>query len=243
MAGALGKLPVTHEEMRDDGRLEKPLVRNVALLTAPEASKGRNHGVHQGNRKAKPMTNEAPEQEAQAWLNADDATHFGEHEKRLQRLVDRCEELKRQQAEAVGAAYEAAAKYAVIATGDIELFDPICALADTDALERVKQEEREKCVCELEALAHSFPIGHEDDQKGRCSFNWYMAAARALTPSDAPAALEARDARVWDAAIEAVKVELDKICQASCWNVSIERCNNCLLYALDDLKKGTPDAP
>lgn len=61
------------------------------------------------------------------------------------------------------------------------------------------------------------------------------------TPADATAALAAHDAGVWNGALEAGKTEFAKICEASCHTApdEEERCNNCLLYVLDALKKGS----
>jgi len=161
-----------------------------------------------------------PEQEAQAWLDADDATHFGAHEKRLQRVVDRCEELKRQQAEAVAAAYEDAAE------------------------EALRENRRRLDLASIRIPAMASEI-HD--------------AILKRTPSDATAALEARDARVWDEAIEAAAKYHDDIFEHDSGGIQYsnavgipisnreyleESCKRAHLdaKAIRALKKGTPDA-
>lgn len=65
---------------------------------------------------------------------------------------------------------------------------------------------------------------------GKVLLDTYAAGTRLLTPSDATAALEARDARVWDAAIEAAK----EVCREE----GVQSCAD----VLDDIKKGSTDA-
>ncbi|MDD9726092.1 hypothetical protein PVV74_11555 [Roseovarius sp. SK2] len=66
-------------------------------------------------------------------------------------------------------------------------------------------------------------------------------AIRALTPSDATAAMEARDARVWNEAIEAGKAAIDEDCKDKCGRPDDDRCVNCLVHVLDALKKPEGD--
>ncbi|WP_306127921.1 hypothetical protein [Roseovarius sp. MMSF_3350] len=82
---------------------------------------------------------------------------------------------------------------------------------------------------------------HTDEDCPKDLADWDVAdpeqvaeAIRALTPSDATAALETRDARVWDAAIEAAVQKHEEL-----WRETDA-------YKRDQiraLKKGTPDAP
>lgn len=70
-------------------------------------------------------------------------------------------------------------------------------------------------------------------------------AIRALTPSDATAALEARDARVWSEAIEAVGLKLNHLRQDA---AEAEDWGGCSAYeeaeaVILKMKKVTPDAP